>query len=117
MEAIGPSLTNLKIANNGISDPEPVCYLQRLSSLDMSDNAVEEVASLQFLHCCPYLQQLSITGNPVVKLPKTRESIIVSTDHLEVLDEKDVTQKERMFLRQVQSRRRGGSALAKTRAT
>lgn len=112
MDAIGSSLAILNLANNNIHDAEPLCYLQRLYALDMTGNALEFVEQMPFLHCCPYLNKLDIAGCPVSKAPKARDEIIVCTDHLESLDGKEISEKERMFLRTMRSRRPRSRATA-----
>ena len=45
-----------------------------------------------------YLQSLDLTGNPLTKIHKYREQIVVLTTGLQTLDGKKIMQQEREYL-------------------
>ena len=106
MAHVAERLSVLNAANNGIQDPMPLCHLQMLRELDLSGNAINDLGSfLSVLNCCQYVQKLTMARNPISKQPKSRETMITMTEYLEELDGKEVTQKERGFLRAMHMRR------------
>jgi len=106
--ALGRSLMVLTAANNNIVEPHELCILQNLGHLDISGNHIASLACvLGVTSNCPYLMKLDVAGNLFMKQPKVRETIIThSSDNLEELDGKEVTSKERHFLRQLHGRQR-----------
>jgi len=106
MATVAPRLAILNTANNGIQDPMPLCHLQNLRHLDISGNAINDFSSfLSVLNCCQYIGKLDMSKNPVCKQPKSRNTVITMTEYLEELDGKEVTPKERDFLRQMHVRK------------
>ena len=51
-----------------------------------------------FLSTMRYLQSLDLTGNPLTKIHKYREQIVVLTTGLQTLDGKKIMQQEREYL-------------------
>lgn len=73
-------LSTLNATNNNIMVVMPLCHLQYLQQLDLSCNGLIDFQSLlSVLNCCCYIGRLEIKGNPICKQPKTRETIIMCT--------------------------------------
>lgn len=105
LEQISWSLVTLDLSMCRLVDPRPLSILRQLRKLDISDNLIEEGETMS--DTLPHLQQLvelSAQGNPVARQQKYRQNTIVCCDALEMLDDREVTVKERQYLTHVKRR-------------
>jgi len=106
LRAISPGLRKLDISGNGISDISPLQVLRGLQSLTARDNAIFELTSVRPVLHASQLSVLSLHNNPVTKQQRYRDDIVVESRTLRELDGKEITDKEKMFLRQLAERRK-----------
>lgn len=104
------SLTRLDVSGNHLWDLSPLACLQALVSLTAADNRIGGIEGLEvMLQHCRNLRTLDVRGNPFASKdnPKYRDEIIVKVADgpLSELDGKDVTDKEKLFIRQLAQRR------------
>merc|ERR1711988_328155 len=105
LESLSWSLAHLDISMCRLVDPRPLSILRALQKLDISDNLIEEGETMS--DTLPHLQRLrdlSASGNPISRQQKYRQNTIVCCDCLEVLDGREVSQKEREYLIHVKRR-------------
>lgn len=105
LEAISWSLVHLDISCCRVLDPRPLSILRSLQKLDISDNIIEEGEAMS--DTLPHLQELQdlcAKGNPIARLQKYRQNTIVCCDQLLILDNKEVSSKERQYLVHVKRR-------------
>lgn len=83
------------MANNLVSrlDRKLANSLPRLTTLILTNNALEDISTLTPLSRFPLLEYLSIMGNPVSRKDYYREFVIWKCKSLRVLDFQRVTQK------------------------
>merc|ERR1711907_11734 len=105
LEAISWSLVTLDLSMCRLVDPRPISILRALQTLDISDNLIEEGETMS--DTLPHLTQLrdlAANGNPIARQQKYRQNTIVCCDMLEILDGREVSEKERDYLRHVKRR-------------
>ena len=86
-----------------------------MRTVDLRGNRIEHVELVApFLSTTPALHSLDLGGNPITKLQKYREQLIVLTTGLQSLDGKKIMQQEREYLLTLQQRRQGGLRKAST---
>ncbi|KAI8620990.1 hypothetical protein BC830DRAFT_1096204 [Chytriomyces sp. MP71] len=71
--SIAPSLKELYLANNEISDISSIGMLEYLEILDLEGNAIDDLEQIEQLALCPALASLTLQGNPVTGGPLTSE--------------------------------------------
>jgi hypothetical protein len=101
LQAISGSLRVLCAANCGIQDPGPLAVLQKLHTLDLSGNSIQQLALLQpVLQRLQRLRVLDVRGNPCLQHElKYRDYImLLAADSLEALDNEVVLASHRAFL-------------------
>jgi len=106
LRAIAPGLRRLDISGNGISDISPLQVLRGLQSLTARDNAIDDLMSVRPVLNSSQLTTLSLQNNPVTKQQRYRDDVVVESRTLRELDGKEVTDKEKIFLRQLAERRK-----------
>jgi protein phosphatase 1 regulatory subunit 42 len=101
LQAISGSLRVLCAANCGIQDPGPLAVLQKLHTLDLSGNSIQQLALLQpVLQRLQRLRVLDVRGNPCLQheLKYRDYMILLAADSLETLDNEAVSASHRAFL-------------------
>merc|ERR1712157_57314 len=92
-------LRTLNTSGNNITSLNGISTLSELTSLNLSNNNIEKFRSLEeVLRSCHNIRQLEILGNPITKLRKFRERIVVLTPNLVSLNNRDINALERQFL-------------------
>jgi len=106
MEAIGRTLRVLNVSNNNVADVTALGYLQRLDSLDLAGSAITDVLAVNYLTSnCPFMTKLNLEKSAVVKDRLNCEEILAHAEYLEEFNGKQVTEKERSFLRRLAERK------------
>lgn len=106
--ALGRSLRILTCAHNGITSASlpQLAGLCRLRRLDLSHNAIDAFDAIDtVVQPCAVLQNLDLRGNPIVKAPKYRDTLILMNDSLGTIDDEPVTPQQREFLLRLNIRR------------
>ncbi|KAI5825248.1 leucine-rich repeat-domain-containing protein [Schizophyllum commune] len=90
-------LCSLYLANNVISSISPSLHLStpNLTTLVLTNNAIQNLGDLEPLAQCSKLVYLSLMGNPVAEKKYYREWLIWRNKNLRVLDYQRVRDKER----------------------
>lgn len=109
VEAIAGSLLHLDISHNVLAETDSVSLLRSLKHLNIKNCGVRSICDLELvLARCGKLRDLHSVGNPFETTEKkTREKIIVLGESLVTLNDKEITTRERVFLKRLE-RRRGG---------
>lgn len=107
LTTLSRSLTSLHCASNNISDLHDISKLSNLTYLDLSQNNISDFEALANLFSgCRRLQKLMLKGNPISKKREYRETIIImSSSVLGLLDDKEITSNERIFLEKKAARK------------
>ncbi|VDO05234.1 unnamed protein product [Rodentolepis nana] len=93
------ALRNLDISRSGLSCLEGLEHLTNLERLDLRSNRLSNETELSnYLSQTPKLKDLTIAGNPLSKIPRINEKIIVSARNLEILDGKEIPTSRRKFI-------------------
>lgn len=96
------TLKNLEVLNvsgNGLATMEFCAFLPKLVSLRCEDNNITRFNELKVLENCYELRYVHMKGNPIAKMSKYRDHIILNVKKIEQIDDKDVTRNEINFLR------------------
>ena len=108
LHALAPTLTSLNASGCALEDGclAPLACLRKLTSLDLSHNALSLGAAESLVAQLPRIATLSLAGNPAVAdAPKWRERLIACAErHLAEIDGKVVTDNERAFLQRLAMR-------------
>lgn len=101
------SLRSLDISRNRMMDIGPIAVLSALQRLDASSNELAEIPAVgSVLQRLSRLRRLSLAENPLSRLRKYRDLVIVAAaPGLEELDNKTVQPNERTFLVELHQRR------------
>lgn len=98
-ETLSMSLTVLMCENNRLSDVHVLGSLQMLETLSLAENFLSDVKDItRVCEGCVNLQKLDLRNNPVTKLRKYRDRVIVACKNLVTLDGKEVGNYERQFV-------------------
>eukprot|EP01064_Diplonema_japonicum_P026143 TRINITY_DN3755_c0_g1_i1.p1 TRINITY_DN3755_c0_g1~~TRINITY_DN3755_c0_g1_i1.p1 ORF type:complete len:549 (+),score=78.05 TRINITY_DN3755_c0_g1_i1:47-1648(+) len=93
----------------GLEDSQ-VQFLSEASGveeLDVSDNYISDPECLKgYLGSASSLVSLKILGNPICKQLKYRDAIVSSASRLALLDNTEVSSRERVYLRQIKQNRK-----------
>ncbi|GFR50354.1 hypothetical protein Agub_g12563, partial [Astrephomene gubernaculifera] len=106
--ALAPTLRILTAAHCAISSAavRGLAGLYRLRKLDLSYNAVDAFEPLDaVVGPAGQLGSLDLRGNPVCRLPKYRDTVILMNDSVTSLDDEPVTAQNREFLLRLHIRR------------
>ncbi|XP_069477242.1 protein phosphatase 1 regulatory subunit 42 [Ambystoma mexicanum] len=99
LHSLAKSLTILNISNNHIDELKDLAILENISQLVAMDNHLREIEDLEsVLSQWRHLWRLDLRGNPVCQAPKYRDKLIVLSQHLEILDGKEIHDMARQFL-------------------
>eukprot|EP00928_Gymnodinium_smaydae_P000447 TRINITY_DN10173_c0_g1_i1.p1 TRINITY_DN10173_c0_g1~~TRINITY_DN10173_c0_g1_i1.p1 ORF type:complete len:555 (+),score=124.36 TRINITY_DN10173_c0_g1_i1:217-1881(+) len=112
LRRLAGTLEALDVARNGLKDLSPLGALRRLQRMDASDNELQAVADVAPpLRSCAGLRWLGLEGNPLCRaVSKYRDEVILLAPSLVHLDGKDIGDKERAFLVELDRRRRKRSS-------
>ncbi|KAA6399652.1 MAG: putative leucine-rich repeat-containing protein [Streblomastix strix] len=96
LDGIGlfPSVTELYVSFNNISDLGPLSSLYKLEILDIDSNDLHSLDQLLYLTNLP-LTALTLDSNPVIEEENYRLRVIKILPKLQTLDDKDITDDER----------------------
>lgn len=76
--------------------------------LDLRDNRIEELEVVSpFLSTIKYLRVLDLRGNPLAKIRKYRDQIVMIGLSIQTLDDKKVTEHERQYLLTLEMKKKG----------
>ncbi|GLI67324.1 hypothetical protein VaNZ11_011511 [Volvox africanus] len=106
--ALAPSLRVLTAAHCGITSASlpQLAGLTRLRRLDLSYNAIDTFEPIDIvIQPCAVLSSFDLRGNPVGKLPKYRDTVILMNDNLTTLDDEAIPAQHREFLLRLHIRR------------
>lgn len=118
-----PSLNSLNVSSNGLTSLEqlqscpiletltaqrnhlstaaglqPLLQCTSLHTLDLQHNNIEDMAVIDIIVAMPQLRCLYLAGNPVVsKVPSYRKAMIARCSQLTYLDDRPVTDEERLW--------------------
>eukprot|EP01112_Ceratiomyxa_fruticulosa_P008768 TRINITY_DN2272_c0_g1_i2.p1 TRINITY_DN2272_c0_g1~~TRINITY_DN2272_c0_g1_i2.p1 ORF type:complete len:401 (-),score=68.07 TRINITY_DN2272_c0_g1_i2:61-1263(-) len=108
LNAIQNSLCILKCSGNNLPTPLVFSVLHNLRVLDISSNSISGIDGvISLLSFCTQLTELDLRGNEVCKVVKYRESLVASSpSSLVLLDGKETSNKERIFLQHIQGNRK-----------
>ena len=113
LEVLRPSLRVLEISGNRLTNDDVAVLglLTRLKSLDISNNAVIDVTSLEHpLNNLPFLSNLCVAGNPFAADKRARDALVVYGDAVTEIDGKAVLPREREALLNLHIRRMRAAA-------
>ena len=93
----------LNLAESGLSELAPLGVLRVLEKATLQANAVSDMEEVEMmLHGCRRLTTLDLRDNPVERVPKFREQLIIWGALLSALDTRPITSNERAFLQRLQ---------------
>jgi Leucine-rich repeat (LRR) protein len=92
---LSPSLEELYLAFNEISDVSELMGLQRLRVLDLEENRISRIADVEFLAYCPELRALTLAGNRAAAGENYRAAVMAAVPQLAYLDEKRLRPRQR----------------------
>lgn len=99
MAVISGSLRVLEADSDKIIDVSPLAYLSNMQSLSLRGNDIRDIESIEkVLACMNYVAKLDIRDNPVDKVPKVRDQIVLMAPNLGLLNDKKILENERAFL-------------------
>jgi len=87
--------TTLYISRNNINSLDGVQQLPVLKVLSAGANLLADYSALEPLRSCPYLEVVSMEGNPVCELPNYRAHVLAVAPRLTALDGRTVGESER----------------------
>lgn len=93
------SLSALTLSNCNIKNASDLSILNNIQKLDLSKNDIENIDSIQQVLSNYSLYDLDLSDNPICKIPKYRDKIIIQSTHsLQILDGKPIQANVRSFL-------------------
>jgi len=96
---IARSLLKLSLIGNHLQDVSLLWYLDAAEEVDLSENEVEFTEGLdKMLTCMRSLQRLVLKGNPVTRVAKYRDEVVMRNASVRELDGKDILANEREYL-------------------
>lgn len=106
--AVSHTLRKLGLAGNQLSEIGTLWYLDSILELDLSNNNIPFCEDLyKMLSCMKYLSQLKLIGNPVAKRQKYRDEMILWSNNLQELDDKNILANEKEYLYRLKGKRLG----------
>ncbi|OMJ91764.1 hypothetical protein SteCoe_5667 [Stentor coeruleus] len=106
--AVSHTLHKLGLAGNQLSEIGTLWYLDSITELDLSNNNIPFCEDLyKILSCMKYLAQLKLVGNPVAKRQKYRDEMILWSNNLQELDDKNILANEKEYLYRLKGKRVG----------
>jgi len=89
----------LNISNNGVDNLDFIENLKELRILKCEDNKIEKFDDLSRLRGCIRLQDVTLRGNPISKIAKYRDQVILNVKEITKLDDKMIKSNEKEFIR------------------
>jgi len=90
------ALTTLDLSGNRI---EAVTSLgeghEALKTINLRDNKIGSMASIECLSALPALTSLVLAGNPIAEIPDYKKKVVAALKQLKHLDDEDILQQER----------------------
>ncbi|XP_030765725.1 protein phosphatase 1 regulatory subunit 42-like [Sitophilus oryzae] len=97
---LAETLRILNIASNQIDSLKSLSPLRCLEVLDASNNNIEDVKDIvETIRTWYSIRDLKFIGNPVTKKHRYKEDIIANVHRLEIIDNKNITDTTRSFLK------------------
>lgn len=105
--AIAPTLRVLEVAGNRLPNLLPLVSLTALQELDARDNFIAKVLDFrELLENALSLTRVELAGNPfATNERKYRAIVVLCCEHIEQIDEKEVSSSERTFVRKLEEQK------------
>ncbi|CAH0721526.1 unnamed protein product, partial [Brenthis ino] len=87
------ALRELHAAGNRLRDLHPLAALQKLHTLNLADNPIEESSRIWTLGVCSSLRRLTLSGTPIADTINYRSSVVSALPMLVALDERPLNDK------------------------
>jgi hypothetical protein len=97
------SLTEAYLSFNDVTDVSPLSELDFLTTLDLEGNRVADSDAPEYLNMCPCLTELSLEGNPLARTMGYRNKVCCAVKRLLVLDDRPVTESDRVAVTESES--------------
>lgn len=94
ISTLSQSLEELYLAFNHITDVCDLMGMDKLTIIDLEDNEIPDVRSVEVLTLCSGLKALTLSGNPAADAPDYRESVAKLLPQVVYLDEKRLRPKK-----------------------
>ena len=91
-----PSLEVVSLSVNKIHSLKPFANLKNLKELYLRQNAISNLNEIKYLTECDNLTKLWLKENPICENPNYRDVVICVLPQVQNLDEKEVTEDERI---------------------
>jgi len=99
LAVISNTLRTFEADGNRIKIISPLAYLNNVRTLSLKSNAIEDLEGMEkVLACMTMLVQLDFRDNPIEKVPKVRDQVVMMSQNLENLNDKKILANERAFL-------------------
>ncbi|XP_072941881.1 uncharacterized protein [Epargyreus clarus] len=82
------ALREFYASGNRVRDPQPLAALQKLHTLNLADNPIEESSRLWMLSVCSSLRRLTLKGTPLADLMEYRTRVASALPLLVSLDDR-----------------------------
>jgi len=101
IQAVANTLQVLDVSGNSLTSLSYLEPLSQLAQLNASNNKLANITELVHLLGASWrkLRRLDLTLNPLTRLRRYRDRVIIMSTSLETLDGKEITDIERQFLR------------------
>ena len=90
----------LRLEDNGLKSLTNIEKLERLQSLFVSGNRIQEFYEVDRLGELPQLMEVAVMNNPMARKPNYRTAIIKRLPQLIILDGKEISAEERLRIEQ-----------------
>ena len=94
ISTLSQSLEELYLAFNHITDVCDLMGMDKLTIIDLEDNEIPSVKSVEVLTLCKGLKALTLSGNPAAGAPDYREQVAALLPQVVYLDEKRLRPKK-----------------------
>lgn len=101
------SITYLNLSDNFISDISSLVQFYALKILNLANNSIDSAESLELLEKMTQLEDLDLSGNPIVTLPVYRHHLIYHLKSLETLDSEDIQPIDRQLADKIMKKQQG----------
>ena len=107
LATISMSMSTLDLSECGIVDPSALYFLEFVTNLNLKENSISDIDTLvPLLDTMTRLRDLNLIGNPVTKMSKYRDHLVLLSQSLEELDGKSIKANERMYLQNLMAKKR-----------
>lgn len=89
----------LNVSNNGIDNLDFIENLKELRTFKCEDNKIERFSDLKKLKNCVRLSEVVFAGNPISKMSKYRDNVILNVNQIKLLDQREIKENEKNFIR------------------